>query len=230
MAVAVASLATQLVSAWGHGPLVDPSDLVWGELDQASALAVGAEVLQRLGTASGPAEWKLGATDHQTQVRLGVSGPVCAPLVPTRVRRDVSSCVVARDEFRQPRLEAEIGLLLVAGAWRAVPAVEIADCRIEGWELPPWSLLADACVQGAMFFGAVAPYGNDVEVVVRHDGVERSHGRGRVDEAIARLAVLPPDAMPTAVATGSLTPLLDLVPGRWDVDFGAFGRLVLDVV
>ncbi len=227
------ALGARLLEAWEGGPLLDPSDESWQGLDHASALAVGREVLDRLGAGSS-ACWKLGATDAATQARLGVPGPISAPVVPTRVQHGVGECTVDRAQFRQPRLEAEIGLVAVEGGWVAVPAVEIADCRVDGWQLPPWAVLADSCLQGAMIFGTAAPTagapGDVVEVLVRRDGQEVARGTGRISDARARLEVLPPEAAPASVATGSLTPLMDAQPGRWDFDFGAFGRLLVDVV
>lgn len=226
-----AELAARLIAAWEGGPLLDPSDDAWQGLDQASALAVGRHVLDRLGAGSTSSCWKLGATDAATQLRLGVPGPISSPVVPRRVQHGVAECTIDRAHFRQPRLEAEIGLAAVEGGWAAVPAVEIADCRVAGWQLPRWAVLADSCLQGAMVFGTEGAAVDDVvEVVVRRDGQEVASGTGSISEARARLGVLPPDAAPAWVATGSLTPLMDGERGRWDFDFGAFGRLVVDVV
>jgi 2-keto-4-pentenoate hydratase len=226
----VADLAARLITAWDGGEPVDPSHAGWASLDHDSALALGRHVLERLGAGSDAETWKLGATDAATQDRLSVPGPICAPVVPSRVETAAESATVELGRFRHPRLEPEIGLVATAHGWAAVPAVEVADCRVAGWQLPPGAVLADGCLQGAMIFGAEGHQGDEVAVFVRCDGVEVARGAGRISEARERLAVLPAEAAPLRVATGALTPLLDCRPGRWDFDFGGLGRLVIDVV
>ena len=91
----------------------------------------------------------------------------------------------------QPKLEAEIGILLVDGeAWLA-PCVEVADCRFGAWAVPPACAVADFGLQGAMLFGAaVAPIPR-VGVTVSCDGSPVAEGAGDFSDAVERLAMVP---------------------------------------
>ena len=130
----------------------------------------------------------------------------------------------------QPKLEAEIGILLVDGeAWLA-PCVEVADCRFGAWAVPPACAVADFGLQGAMLFGAaVAPIPR-VGVTVSCDGSPVAEGAGDFSDAVERLAMVPGRlGRSVHIATGSITPMLPATAGVWEFDFGPVGRLVVEL-
>jgi hypothetical protein len=110
-----------------------------------------------------------------------------------------------------------------------VPCVEIADCRFSGWTLPPHGMTADLALQGRMVYGLPAEMPDEIEVIVSLDGSPVASGSARWVDAVARLGLLPDRAAADRVATGSITELVDCVPGRWLFDFGAVGHISLVV-
>ena len=222
-------LASVLARARSTVTPVDGTTAPWPDMDAALASEVGASLCRLIG-AEGSPYWKLGATDVATQTRLGVPGPLFAPLDPASVRRDVVAATLDRSTMIAPRFEPEIGVMWVDGVIFASPCVEIADCRFSGWRLPPWGVVADATLQGEMLFGPPVAPQDDVEVTVRLDGREIGRGCGTWREAVARLDLLPQEASAALVATGSLTSLFDCEPGVWNFDFGPLGALTVSVV
>jgi 2-keto-4-pentenoate hydratase len=199
-------------------------------LDATTAAEVAAH-LYADGEAGDCRAWKLGALDEATQVRLGLAGPLVAPVLCDGLRLRVTEADLSRAQFVAPRLEAEIGVFLGPDGPQPVPCVEVADCRIHGWRPPPGWATADFGLQGAMIFGPPGPGAADIEVVVRRDGSEVGHGSASLGEVLARLELLPPavHAPGLHVATGSVTPLYDAVPGKWEFQFSNLPTLLLNV-
>ena len=206
----------------------------WLGVDHRKALEIADLLYRRCAVPPDPREvaaWKLGALDEPTQSRLGLPGPLFAPVLPDRLHTDVTSLPVRLAELVDPKLEAEIGIRLDADGMRLAPCVEIADCRFAGWALPPGGAPADFGLQGSMVFGPVVEPDAEVQVEVRRDGETVGAGGGTWAEAAARLSLLPAALAPGAlVATGSITAMFPAARGRWEFDFGPVGTLVLDLV
>jgi 2-keto-4-pentenoate hydratase len=204
-------------------------DAAWAGLDRELAEAVAAELYGRVLSTS-PTAWKLGALDTPTQQRLGLDGPLVAPVLPDRLHQGVREVRLELTDFAQPRLEAELGVQVDGERRRPLPCVEVADSRLPGWRLPPSATIADFGLQGAMVFGE--PSGTADEVVrveVRHEGRLVDTGEQSWADTVARLSLLPEEARrrPCLVATGAITPLVDAAPGRWEFDFHDLGTLSL---
>lgn len=222
-------LAGLLWEARRTGVPLDPSADPWAGLTKARAMLI-ADALYGRGGAS--RTWKLGALDAPTQRKLGITGPVCVPLLRGATSAEVISSVLRRDELVAPKFEAEIGVALDGnGVAYPMPCVEIADCRFTDWRLPPNGMTADLALQGRMLFGPIGIVGCRATVTVVHDGRKVAGGSARWDdEAVERLDLLTDLAEADHVATGSITDLLDCLPGYWEFDFGTLGRIAVTVV
>jgi hypothetical protein len=210
-------------------PIAEVAD--WRGVDHARAAAIAAEVYRRCGVAEATEEvsaWKMGAQDAPTQQRLGLAGPLVAPVLPDGLRTGVQELELRLDDLVAPKLEAELGVLLEDGVPRLVPCVEVADCRFAGWDVPPACAVADFGLQGSMVFGSAIDHGPVVRVAVRHDGALISEVTGRWYEVVDRLAILPGRlGSRVHVASGSVTPMFPAEAGTWEFDFDEAGRIVL---
>ncbi len=222
-------LAAILVEARRATLSVDGCIPPWSELDADLAARVGAAFARQVGAAGSP-YWKIGAVDGATQQRLGVDGPLFAPLDPESVSLDVTTATVELSSLIAPRFEPEIGVLSDDGGLRAMPCVEVADSRFAGWVLPAWGVVADGTLQGRMLFGPAVDPIDVVGVTVLHDGRELSRGTGSWGAAADRLRLLPQDQPVRMVATGALTPLYECAIGSWTFDFGLLGQISVRVV
>lgn len=205
---------------------VDPHMKPWLGLTAPLAQEIAEVLYQRAGTSRA---WKLGALDTLTQRRLGLSGPVCIPLLDGAIETDVRETVVRLADLVAPRFEAEIGIVFDGEALLGVPCVEVADCRFADWELPPFGMTVDLALQGRMIFGLPGDIQPEIEVVVTRDDEPVVSGRGSWVQAVARLSLLPDRSSVDQVATGSITAMLDCWPGRWDFNFGALGGITVTV-
>jgi 2-keto-4-pentenoate hydratase len=223
-------LVEALWRARSEGTTVRLDEAAWAGLDRDLAEAVAGDLYGRV-LPDPPAAWKLGALDIPTQERLGLAGPLVAPVLPDRLHQGAREVRLNLAGFAQPRLEAELGVQVDgSGAPRPLPCVEVADSRLPGWRLPPAAAIADFGLQGAMVFGEAAPAAGDVvRVEVRHDGRIVETGEQSWADTLARLSLLPEAARrrPFVVATGAITPLRDAAPGRWEFDFHDLGTLSL---
>ena len=215
-------LAERLWTARAQRRLLAPDD-GWAAVDHSRAAAIAAELYHRAG-ADPPTAWKLGALDEPTRSRLVLDRPLVAPVLPDGLHTDAGELTLELARFCQPKLEAEVGLVLDGSAQPRVTAcVEIADCRFTGWLPPPRVAVADFGLQGAMVFGPARPAPEVIAVEVRHDGIAVTAAGTAVTEVTRRLDLVRPLATgaagPVLVATGALTPLLEAVPGRWEFVF-----------
>lgn len=221
-------LAGLLWEARRTGTALDPAADPWSSLTRTRASLIADAMYGRGGVSR---TWKLGALDTQAQRRLGITGPVCLPLLRGATSIDIISARLRLGELVEPRFEAEIGVVVDGdGVPHPVPCVEIADCRFTRWKLPPYGMTADLALQGRMLFGPLGTVGRRVEVAVRHDGRRVAGGSARWRDAVSRLDLLGDLGEADHVATGSITELLDCRPGRWDFDFGTLGHIAVTVV
>jgi 2-keto-4-pentenoate hydratase len=136
--------------------------------------------------------YKVGLTSVAMQQQMGVDEPDFGVLTDDML---ITDGVMQLDEFVQPRIEAEIALVLGADLDRGVtpddvraatafaqPSLEIIDSRIADWKLSLVDTVADNASSGAYVVGdAVAVSELDlltVETVVRINGAESARGSG----------------------------------------------------
>ncbi len=206
--------------------VLDPQDVPWSTLTAASANQIGERLYQRGGRSR---TWKLGAFDGETQHRLGLSGPVCLPMLDRSTETDVRSTSLRLKDLVAPRFEVEIGIILAGDGIIGVPCVEIADCRFADWRLPPFGMTVELGLQGRMVFGLPGQVDRDVQVTVSRDDKFLVSGSAGWHQAVSRLDLLANRSDADHVATGSITEMLDCVPGRWRFDFGVMGDIVITV-
>jgi len=219
------ALATLIEHARQARVPIVATDPEWQGLDRASADQVAQVLYERWG-ATGSPYWKLGAVDAETQSRLGLDGPVCAPLVPDRVVLSCDRLEIDSADFLHAKFEAEVGIS-VGSTLLPIACVEIADSSFTAWRLPSFGVIADGCLQSMMLFGPPTSPQDTVQVEVSHNGLVVASGTQDWAGAAARLNVLPANTGATHVATGSMTPLLDVTAGEWLFDFGSLGKITV---
>jgi 2-keto-4-pentenoate hydratase len=108
---------------------------------------------------------KIGLTSPSVQAQFGVFAPDYGVLLDDMVAADRESIELAR--FVQPRVEAEVAFVLgrdldsptthVADVLRAteyvLPAIEVVDSRIAGWDICITDTIADNASSGAVVLG-----------------------------------------------------------------------------
>lgn len=139
--------------------------------------------------------YKLGLTSKPMQEMLGVDQPDHGPVLSSMVHDDGAAIRV--DELLQPRIEAEIGLVLDrdlrgpgVSAWQAgtaiggaIAALEVVDSRIEDWRITIVDTIADLASSAAIVLGTrVVPVeGFDLRttgMVIRRGGRVEATGAG----------------------------------------------------
>lgn len=110
--------------------------------------------------------WKLGLTSKAMQDMLGISDPDYAPQFASQVIDDGMEIPV--DRFIQPKVEAEIALVLgkslrgpgvtlldaAQAVTGAVAAIEVVDSRIQDWKIKLPDTIADLASAGATILGS----------------------------------------------------------------------------
>lgn len=201
----------------------------WSDLSPDRAEAINAALFQRLSSTL-PAAWKMGAFDEESQLRLGLGGPLVAPVMPDRLHTRATRLSLRVRDFVQPKLEAEVGVRIDDTGYTLVPCVEVADSRFADWVIPRSGAVADFGLQGAMVFGLDAAPVGEIEVNVSHDGVKVVSGSATWTSVVERLSLIPGVGDGDAyVATGSMTPMLPALPGVWEFDFLGLEPLVLEL-
>jgi 2-keto-4-pentenoate hydratase len=136
--------------------------------------------------------YKVGLTSVAMQEQMGVAEPDFGALTDDML---IGDGVMRLDSFLQPRIEAEIALVLGADLGGGVtaadvraatafaqPSLEIIDSRIADWQLSLIDTVADNASSGAYVVGEPVPIaGLDlqaVEAVVQINDVERARGFG----------------------------------------------------
>lgn len=221
-------LARALWDARERGVTVSSAQ-TWSDLSPDRADEISSALYRRL-SPNAPSAWKMGAFDMETQLRLGLGGPLVAPVLPDRLHARTTTLSLRVRDFVQPKLEAEVGIRIDEAGHRLVPCVEVADCRFSDWAIPRFGAVADFGLQGAMVFGLDAAPLAEVEVNVSHDGIEVGSGRATWSDVAQRLSLLPDVHDRTAyVATGSMTPMFPALPGVWEFDFHGLAPLILEL-
>lgn len=195
--------------------------------------------------------YKIGFTNETVQAELGVSEPCYGHLLGATVRSDRQ---FRMDELIAPRIEPEIAFVLeeplddsasrfdvLAATDYVVPAIEVVDSRIAGWELTAATAIADNALAARLLPGdRISPtettlHLEGVEVLV--DGERRATGTGAAvlghpADAVAWLASELPkngDRLQAGdiVTTGSLTEPIPVTAGETVVArFASLGSAV----
>jgi 2-keto-4-pentenoate hydratase len=253
---AAQAAADRLVMArTGTTPCAPVRDLL-GDSDVDAAYCVQEILLERrLAAGERLVGRKIGLTSPAAQAQLGVDQPDSGPLLDPMVRADAD--VVQRGEFLQPRVAGEIAFVLgadledprstVVDVLRAteflLPAIEIVDSRIAGWNIAITDTIADDASAGAVVLGTtpVSPRGLDlteVALALEHDGELVSSGVGaaclgspvRAVTWLARECVRRgrPLGVGEVVLSGALGPMVDLdCPGCYRADLSGLGHVEL---
>ena len=150
-------------------PCAPVRDLI-GDTDQDSAYAVQSLTAHRhLARGRRVVGRKIGLTAPAVQAQFGVHTPDFGVLWDDMVHADREP--IDLDRFLQPRVEAEVAFVLgrdldsptahVADVIRAtefvLPAIEIVDSRIAGWDIIITDTIADNASSGAVVLGTT-PY------------------------------------------------------------------------
>jgi 2-keto-4-pentenoate hydratase len=146
-------------------PCAPVRDLI-GESDQDLAYAVQSlGIARRVALGRRVVGRKIGLTSTAVQAQFGVFTPDYGVLLDDMVAADREPLDLGR--FRQPRVEAEVAFVLgadldsatanVADVVRAtdfvLPAIEIVDSRIAGWDIRITDTIADNASSGAFVLG-----------------------------------------------------------------------------
>ena len=240
---AAATFADELFAARRNRAPVPPLSERDPSLTPADAYAVQDELVARLRADGGRvAGYKLGLTSKPMQQALGVDEPDYGPVLSSMVHADGAALAV--DDFIEPRIEAEIGLVLerpltgpdvtTLDAARAVggalAALELVDSRIADWRITLVDTIADLASSAAIVLGSqvVATTGLDLRtlgMVIRRDGevVATGAGAAALGDPIAAVAWLANTLAPYGVTlepgqlimTGSLHAAFPVVRGEW---------------
>jgi 2-keto-4-pentenoate hydratase len=182
---------------------------------------------------------KIGLTAPAVQAQLGVDQPDFGALFAELCHGDGEE--VPTGELLQPRVEAEVALVLdqdldlgvhtvsdvLAATAFALPALEIVDSRVAGWDVTFVDTVADNASAGRFVLGVVpVPLDRDlsaIEMRMAVNGVERSAGTGGaclgnplfaarwLADTMSRLGT--PLRAGDVVLTGALGPMTDVVAG-----------------
>ncbi|HEY1104889.1 MAG TPA: 2-keto-4-pentenoate hydratase, partial [Agromyces sp.] len=156
----------RLLTAARTGVACAPVRELIGETDQDAAYAVQSLGIDRL-LADGRriVGRKIGLTSPAVQAQFGVYSPDYGVLLDDMVFADREPIDLGR--FLQPRVEAEVAFVLghdldsesanVADVIRAtefvLPAIEVVDSRIAGWDIRITDTIADNASSGAIVLG-----------------------------------------------------------------------------
>lgn len=166
------------------------------EFTAVDAYAIqSAFVTEILGEGGKVVGYKLGLTSKPMQDMMGIDQPDYGPVLSSMVFEDGATVKV--DEYIQPKVEAEIALVIaetLAGpavtteaAGRAIKgaeaAIEMVDSRIEGWKIKLVDTISDLASSAAIILGqdTVSLEGWDVRLcgmVVRRNGTVEATGAG----------------------------------------------------
>jgi 2-keto-4-pentenoate hydratase len=224
-------------AAQEHRPCPPVRDLI-GPSDVSAAYAVQRELTRaRLAAGAHVVGHKIGLTSPAVQRQLGVDRPDFGVLFADMAYSDGAKVPMGR--LLQPRAEAEVAFVLGrdldepgadvrAAVAYAVPALEIVDSRIAGWDISFADTVADNASSGLFVLGSqrrtldgFEPAATRMEL--RQDGVVVSTGAGAacLGDPLAALAWLARTAREfgeplragQVVLSGALGPMVPVVPG-----------------
>lgn len=253
--------AADLFAAFENGAAIEPVTAASPGLTVDDAYRIQAALMSRHAAAGrSRVGRKIGLTSEGVRKQLGVDSPDFGALLSTHVFESGATVSIGGLAMIHPRIEAEVGFVLdrplrgpgvtaddVLSATRhLLPVFELCDSRIRDWKIT----LADTVADNASALGAVigppvdpaaaGPCGS-IDVAFGRDGevLQRGHGTAVMGDPARAVAWLANqlgelgDALPAGepILSGSFTPMIDVVPGRYEATFsGALGSVWLDVV
>ncbi|HEV7956576.1 MAG TPA: fumarylacetoacetate hydrolase family protein [Marisediminicola sp.] len=225
-----------------------------GDTDLSAAYAVQKMLTRsRIAAGSRVIGRKIGLTSQSVQRQFGVNTPDFGVLFDDMIYGDGEH--VPFDRFLKPRVEGEIAFVLGADlpserttlvdVLRAtefvLPAIEIVDSRIEGWDIHITDTIADNASGGAFALGTT-PYPilgvdlTEVGMVLEHNGQPVSTGAGvaclnspaLAVAWLAREVAARGDHLCAGetILSGALGPMVSVPgPGRYRLDLSGLGHV-----
>jgi 2-keto-4-pentenoate hydratase len=250
----VTQVADRLETAARTGLACPPVRDLLGTGDIARAYAVQAELTSRRERdGARRVGWKVGLTNPAVQHQLRVDQPDFGVLF---ADMQVRNGVLDPGRLLAPRIEAEVAVTLgadlddeaeIANEKRlrqavdsVLPALEIVDSRIVGWDITITDTVADNASSGAFVLGQPTALGGaellDVPMTMFRNGKAVSSGTGAdsLGDPLAALAWLARTALRLGtplragdlVLTGALGCVVALDAGaRYDAEFGWLGEV-----
>lgn len=243
--------AEALAAAKDTRTTIEPLTDVDVHLTVADAYRIQQELVQLLlGDGDRVVGYKLGLTSKPMQEMMGVDQPDYGPVLSNMVYDD--GATLDLDRYIQPRVEAEIALMLDAplqgpgltavqaarAVGGAVPAIEVVDSRIRDWRIKLVDTISDLASSAAAVLGPrITPiHGWDLRLcgmVVTKSGVTVDTGAGAaaLGNPLTAVAWLANTLAPFEVSlepgwfvmTGALHGAFPVAPG--DVVRASFDRL-----
>jgi 2-oxopent-4-enoate hydratase len=257
----VERIAAELFGAFQSGVAIEPLTSAHPDLTVADAYRIQAALIRRHAAAGrARVGRKIGLTGEAIRKQLGVDSPDFGTLLSTHVFASGATVSISAMKMIHPRIEAEVGFVLdrslqgpgvtsgdvLAATRHVLPVFELCDSRIRDWKITLADTVADnASALGAVLGAPVDPASvgalGDLELGFGRDGEVMQRGQGTAvmgnpAEAVAWLANQLGelgDALPAGepILSGSFTPMLDVVPGRFDATFsGGLGGVSVEVV
>lgn len=250
----VAAAAKRLAEARRTLVVCDPVRELIGETSQDDAYAVQeAYVRAELEAGHRLVGRKIGLTSRVVQEQFGVAQPDFGVLFDHMIYGSTEPIEVGG--FLQPRVEGELAFVLdrdldsptttVVDVLRAtdyvLPAIEVVDSRIAGWDIRITDTIADNASSGAVVLGTT-PYSLtgldlvDVGMVIEYEGEPVSVGAGSAClgspvNAVAWLAREvarrgSPLKAGEVILSGALGPMVPVPgPGRYRLSLSGMGRV-----
>lgn len=176
-------------------PCAPVRDLI-GDSDQDRAYRVQAILTQaRLDRGARIVGRKIGLTSAAVQRQLGVAAPDFGALFDDMAYADRDP--MALSDFLQPRVEAEVAFVLgrdldqqrpsaadvISATEFVLPAIEVVDSRVSGWDITIADTIADNASSGAFVLGTTPRLLHqvdlpDIGMVMLHRGEVVSSGAG----------------------------------------------------
>jgi 2-keto-4-pentenoate hydratase len=237
----VADAAARLAEAARSGTPCPPVRDLIGTADVAAAYAVQQRlVADRIASGREVVGRKIGLTSESVQQQLGVDRPDFGVLLDDMVYE--AGAPIPVDDFLQPRIEAEIGFVLVAGLDReldertvaaavggACVALEIVDSRIRDWDISFGDTVADNASSGGYVLGEArvsladfTPVEATMELARDGEVVSTGTGAACLGDPLAALDWLATTARDLGeplragqiVLSGALGPMVPVAPGQ----------------
>ena len=250
----VAAAVDRLAAAASSGTACDPVRDLIGADDLDAAYAVQSALIdRRLAGGARVTGRKIGLTAPAVQEQFGVRRPDFGVLLDDAIQSD--SAVLSLGDFIAPRVEGEVAFVLgadlddprttVVDVLRAtqylLPAIEVVDSRIRGWDIRITDTVADNASAGAVVLGTTPydPVGLDLTAVamtLEHAGEPVSTGTGAACLGSPVNAVVwlarecarrgRPLAAGEVVLSGALGPMVAVgEPGCHRVDISSLGHV-----
>ena len=226
------------------------------DLSVTDAYAIQRAVVERRRAAEGECVgYKVGFTSEAIRAELGVEEPAYGYLLRDTLRSEGS---VSLDSLVEPKVEAELAFRLgeppsapataadvLAATDAVVPAIEIVDSRIEGWDVTAPEAVADNALSGRAVLGSRIRDPATLDTDLALEGVAvRKNGRGVATGVGADVLGHPASAVGwladalrehgarleagDLVLTGSMTPLVPLTSGDVvEIRFASFGSVTV---